>query len=65
MISMESTKSHYMFWRNGILAHKLSLCISSRAEIVGAENYLNLSLIEEKILSLKARHRALLNYSTL
>lgn len=65
MISVESTKSHYMFWKNGILSYKLSPCISSRAEIVGTENYLNVSLIKEKILSLKARHQALLNYSTL
>lgn len=65
MISMESAEFHYIFWKNGILSHELSLCISSRAKIVGAENYLNLSLIEEKILSIKARHQALLNYSTL
>lgn len=62
---MESAEFHYIFWENGILSHKLSLCISSRAKIVAAENYLNLSSIEEKILSIKARHQALLNYSTL
>ena len=42
------------------LSHKVSPCISSKAKIVGADNYLPLSLIKEKIiLSIKARYQAL------
>ena len=54
MISVESTEFHYISWKKGILSHKVSPFICSRAKIVGAENYLNLSLIEEKILSIRA-----------
>lgn len=60
MISVEFYCFIY-FGRMEFLSHKLSPCTISDIKTGGAKEYFNLFLIEKIILSLKARHQALLN----